>query len=533
MLIESVCIVGGGSSGWMSAAIFAKTFPDMEICLIESSDIKTIGVGESTLGHFNRFLKRIDLFDKDKEWMPSCDATYKTSIGFTSFREGKGENFQYPFGQFDMIDYKDNIMRFFELQCQYGDELYPPEEFSRFVNNQTWIAEHNKIATDIPKSKFDHREDYAYHLNAGKFGEYLKNNIAIPNGVKHLEGTVKNVIKRPDGYIEAIVTTEGNYVGADLFLDCTGFKSLLLEQHCGSEFISFKNQLYNDKAIAGHIEYGDKDKEMECVTDCTGLDNGWAWNIPLWSNVGVGYVYSSKFQPSSEEALKEFYAYLKERYGRYPKISNVHHIDIKHGKHEKAWVKNVVGIGLSYAFIEPLESTGLMTTHENLIYLVDAIKARKSRKMNNFDRQSYNYSVDHLTEVMRNFIVLHWVLSQRDDTPYWRSCTEDVDVPTRLEDLDSNVRQLSLANTYALMDSVMNAFYAPDKLEGLLYIAAGMDNRPLTDTLYKERSDKDRRSVVESVHVNWQQERKFMLEWVKDQPSHYQYLKDNIYVESV
>ena len=177
MLIESVCIVGGGSSGWMSAAIFAKTFPEMEICLIESSDIKTIGVGESTLGHFNRFLKRIDLFDKDKEWMPSCDATYKTSIGFTSFREGKGENFQYPFDQFDMIDYKDNIMRFFELQCQYGDELYPPEEFSRFVNNQTWIAEHNKIATDIPKSKFDHREDFAYHLNAGKFGEYLKDKI--------------------------------------------------------------------------------------------------------------------------------------------------------------------------------------------------------------------------------------------------------------------------------------------------------------------------------------------------------------------
>ena len=341
-----------------------------------------------------------------------------------------------------------------------------------------------------------------------------------------MEEEIVDIKQNEDG-IESI-----NGHKADLFIDCTGFKSLLLEQHCGSEFISFKDQLFNDKAIAGHIEYGDKEKEMECVTDCTGLGNGWAWNIPLWDKIGVGYVYSSRFTNASD-ATQEFYEYLKVRYGRYPVTSGWNEIDIKHGKHKEAWVHNVVGIGLSYAFIEPLESTGLMTTHENLIYLVDAIKGKKSGKLNNFDRQSYNYSVDHLTEVMRNFIVLHWVLSSRDDTPYWKACTNEINIPTKLSELHSNVRQLSLANTYALMDSVMNAFYAPDKLEGLLYIAAGMDNRPLTATLYKERSDADRRAVVESVHNEYQRERKFMLEWVKDQQSHYQYLKDNIYVESI
>ena len=530
MQIESVCIVGGGSSGWMSAAIFSKTFPDMEICLVESKHIKTIGVGESTLGHFNRFLKRVGLFGKDKEWMPKCNATYKTSIGFTNFRDGKGENFQYPFGRFDMINYKDNIMRFFELQCQYGDELYPPEEFSRFVNNQTWLADHNKMADDIPNSLFNFGEDTAYHLDATKFGQFLKDEVC--ENVQHYTGDVQNVIKRPDGSIEAVVTTEGNYIGADLFLDCTGFRSLLLEQHMGSEFISFKDQLFNDKAIAGHMEYEDKDKEMECVTDCTGLNNGWAWNIPLWHNIGVGYVYSSR-HTTPENATQELYNYLKKRSGRYPSLSGFTEIDIRHGKRREAWVKNVVGIGLSYSFVEPLESTGLMTTHENLVYLVDAIHSKKSGKMNNFDRQSYNYSVDHLTEVMRNFIVLHWVLSSRDDTPYWKEYTSEVNIPTTLNDIHSNVRQLSLANTYSLMDNVLNAFYAPDKLEGLLYIAAGMDNRPLNPILYKERSDDDRRNVVESIHNEWQRERKFMLEWVKEQPSHYQYLKDNIYVESV
>ena len=140
---------------------------------------------------------------------------------FTNFRDGNGENFQYPFGRFDMINYKDNIMRFFELQCQYGDELYPPEEFSRFVNNQTWLADFNKMADDIPNSLFDFGEDTAYHLDATKFGMFLKDEVC--ENVQHYTGDVQNVIKRPDGSIEAVTTTDGNYIGADLFLDCTGF----------------------------------------------------------------------------------------------------------------------------------------------------------------------------------------------------------------------------------------------------------------------------------------------------------------------
>ena len=299
----------------------------------------------------------------------------------------------------------------------------------------------------------------------------------------------------------------------------------------GSKFQPFHDQLYNDKAIACHVEYDDREKEMENVTDCTALSSGWAWNIPLWNRIGVGYVYSSCYT-NPEAATQEFYAYLKERFGRYPKLLAPQDIDIRHGKRENAWVKNVIGIGLSYAFIEPLESTGLMTTHENLIFLVDKI-ACNNNKINNFDRQSYNYSVDNLTEVMKNFIVLHWVLSNREDTPYWKSITNDVNIPLSYTDIKDHLTHSALVNTYSLMDSVSNSFFTPDKLAGALYLAAGMDARPLNPMLYNEKADDERRSTVEDIHYNYQHQKQNMLEWVKEQPSHYEYLKDNIYVESV
>ena len=208
MQIESIVIVGGGTSGWMTAALLSKEHPEMEIALIESEKVPTIGVGESTISQFNRFTKRLGL--KDEDWMPYCNATYKTSIAFKNFREGKGERFQYPFGRFDSdsnIDFHDDIRRFFELQAKYGDELYPPEQFAPFNNKNTYTADYGRMPEgDIPGSNWDFADDTAYHLSAELFGNYLRDNFAVPNGVHHLKGDVLNVIKRPDGSIDQICT---------------------------------------------------------------------------------------------------------------------------------------------------------------------------------------------------------------------------------------------------------------------------------------------------------------------------------------
>lgn len=527
MRVESVCIVGGGSSGWMAAALLSKTFPDMEIALIESETQRPIGVGESTLGHFNRFLRRLEL--KDEDWMPKCLATYKTSIAFANFREGKGERFQYPFGDFDLYEYKDAILRFFELQCQYGYELYPHEEFARFVNSNTWLADKCKIAREIPASSFNFEHDTAYHLDADLFGKYLRDEIAVPNGVVHLLGEIQNVIKRPDGYVDSIITKDGGIISADLFIDCTGFKSLLLEHHMGVEFESCNNMLFNDRALATQIPYVNRKEDMETYTDCVAQSAGWIWNIPLWHRIGTGYVYSSKYI-SDADAEAEFRSYLSGRYS--PEIAQnaqMRPIRIKHGKHKKAWEKNVVGVGLAFGFLEPLESTGLMTTHENLIYLCDTL-SRRQGFVSKFDVDSYNWTTDNMIESMKNFISLHYTLSSREDNQYWKDCTNTVDYSLPKDAPQSTLNAYN--DVYNLLNSIENSFYDTARLEGSIYIAAGQGYRPINETFYQEKAQfdvDDRRKVVEEIHTLWQQDRQVMIEWVEKQQSHYEYLLEHIY----
>lgn len=527
MRVESICIVGGGSSGWMSAALLSKTFPDIEVALIEPEDSNPIGVGESTLGHFNRFLARLNLHDED--WMRECQATYKTSIAFKNFRERNEERFQYPFGGFDMTEFKDGIMRFFELQCQYGQEEYPPEEFARFANHNTYLAEECRITDEeIPFSNYSFKNDTAYHFDAALFGQYLKTNIAIPNGVTHLLGDVENVVKRPDGSIESIMTTTGGVVSADLFVDCTGFKSLLLEQHMGVEFHSYNDLLFNDRALATQIPYteGKREQQMETYTDCVAMDHGWVWNIPLWHRVGTGYVYSSKYT-TDDDAEREFREYLYFRYG--PKIAEeavMRPIKIKHGKHTKGWEKNVVGIGLSYGFLEPLESTGLMTTHENLIYLCDTL-LRRNGIITKMDCDSYNYTVDQMIETMKNFVALHYSLSSREDNQYWSDCVNKMEFINPVDSPLSTI--LGQSGIESLMNSVENSFFNEEKFAGFIYITAGQGYRPINPEIYKERSDIDRKSVVATIHEEYIRQRKFMLQWASEQPTHYQYLLEHIY----
>lgn len=528
MRVESIVIVGGGSSGWMAAAMLSKTFPNMQIGLIESEQ-GPIGVGESTLGHFNRFLNRLGL--KDEDWMPYCNATYKTSIAFKNFRHGKGERFQYPFGEFDLFDYKDSLERYFELGCKYGLEKYPPDEFANFANNQTYLADQCKITKDkIPNCTYNFGTDTAYHFDAGLFGNYLRDNICIPNGVMHFKGSIERVVKNPDGTIDSLITDTDGLIKADLYIDCTGFKSLLLEQHMGSEFISFKDKLFNDTALATQIPYSDRENQMETYTDCVAMDAGWVWNIPLWNRVGTGYVYASDYINECEAEV-EFRKYLSERYT--PEIAQecqLRKIDIRHGKREKAWVKNVIGIGLSFGFLEPLESTGLMTTHECILLLCDSLQRRQGF-YSGFEIDSYNYTCDNMIESMKNFIAIHYALSQRDDNQYWRDCTN---IDFHIDPMWTQSTRSAHSNVVTLIDNPEDAFYNLEKHSGSIYIAAGQGYRPFSEGLFFERLNayarrKEHEELLEEIHTKYQQDRKVFMEWVEKLPSHYEYLRDNIY----
>lgn len=533
MKVESICIVGGGSSGWMSAAALSKLFPQIEVALIESEISKPIGVGESTLGHFNRFLSRLEL--KDKDWMPHCNATYKTSIAFQNFRQGEGERFQYPFGKWDFDYYKNHLTVFFELQKQYGKELYPEEEFARFYNMNTFLADECKMADSIPSSNYNPSVDTAYHLDAELFGQYLRDHIAIPNGVTHLLGDVENVVKRPDGSIESLITTTGGIISADLYLDCTGFKSLLLEQHMGVEFISFNDQLFNDRALATQVPYNDRVNQMETYTDCVAMNCGWVWNIPLWHRVGTGYVYSSKYISDADAEL-EFREYLAGRYT--PEVAQncqLRPIKIKHGKHKVAWKKNVIGIGLSYGFLEPLESTGLMTTHENILCLTDILD-RRDGFVSKIDVDTFNWKAEAPLTAMKNFVAIHYTLSQRQHNQYWKDATENIELMPVFE--DSCPAALRASEGYVSLIQNPEAAYRNDDTQGFAYIMAGLGYNPVSKLLIDERQklvdatgniEGNIECNIELAHIAWQQDRKVMLQWVRNQSSHYEYLKDNIY----
>jgi tryptophan halogenase len=530
MQINTVTIVGGGSSGWMTAAALSKLCPHLKITLVESSKVGTVGVGESTLGHINKFLQLLDL--KDEDWMAACNATYKNSIRFTNFREGKGESFEYPFSAgLDYTDKPGGLQSWSELSTLYPDE-YPPESFAEFfVTGNTLLAKHNKETKDekgiLRNYKF--KWDTAYHLDAQLFGKYLKEKIALPHGVEHIVGDVHSHKKNTRGDITDIMLDDGRILKSDLWIDCTGFKSILLEGWMGSEFKPFDKYLANDMAWACRLPYIDREREMHNVTDCHALDNGWVWNIPLWNRIGTGYVFSTRFV-TPEDAQKEFRAHLAVKHS--PKIAEeaeMFPVKIRHGKRRRAWLANVVGVGLSYGFVEPLESTGLLTTHENIIKLVDALNRRQGF-VTRSEIEGYNFAVDFEVTKFRDFVSQHYALSMRTDTPYWRWCTE---LHEYCPDMHGDYMLYQAQYPNLVGNIAGNQRYFQD-YTGNIFIAAGMGVKSIsTKELIFFGGDRIERELKEEeigfTKRRYEEYRDFVVEYIKTLPTHYQYLKDNIY----
>jgi hypothetical protein len=393
MKLDKICIVGGGSAGWMTAAMLSQHFGDTkEIVLIESS-IPKIGVGESTTQFFNDFVRYLGL--KDEEWMPACDATYKHSVRFHNFNPNG--DFHYPFGQttnvLPITDYfnwrRDNKVDSMTFGRVFSDVIDPienrrlyPQNLNRFVG---------------------------YHIDAVKFSEYLKSKYSHKIG--YMMDTVKG-IQTDDGGICMLHLESGRFVDADLYIDCTGFKALLLNK-IHTPWNSWGWELKTDSTWATRLDYEYKEDQLVAYTNCTGLSAGWVWNVPTWSRIGTGYNYCSDYI-SDEDALKEFRDHLG--------VGEDHECRLLKwptGMREKVWHKNVVGIGLSAGFIEPLESGGLYSVHEFLWKLIQVLP-KSSNTWNAFKRQQFNHAVRTKFESFRDFVVKHYSMGVRDDTPFWK-----------------------------------------------------------------------------------------------------------------
>jgi flavin-dependent dehydrogenase len=450
---NKIVIVGGGTAGAMSAVTLKHYFPQKEIILIEDKNTPSVGVGESTLGSIRNWLSLLNIQDKD--FMKECNATYKLAIKFTGFNKKNEGSFFYPFGNPNVEDNQADLNDW----C-FKKILYPETSNTDYANSfypSMSLLNNNKLCYNIDNWVLT--RDSAFHFDALAFAAWLKKMFVDKLKGITMTGKVQEVGYKENGDIEYL-HTETEKIYADLFIDCTGFKSLLLGGALKEPFNSYEDILPNNSAWATKVPYKDKQKELVAYTDCTAIDNGWVWNIPLWDRIGTGYVYSDKFI-SDEDALKQFKEHINND------EIEAKNIKMKIGLYERIWVKNVCAIGFAAGFIEPLESNGLYTVHQFLVKLLRVLQKESVSR----------YAIDHFNESCKKqfrsfseFVSLHYALTEREDTEYWKQL-HNKEYPLQLD---------YLQNYKGFQDYItckMDNFHYP-KEGGFHCIATGMNWYP-------------------------------------------------------
>jgi len=515
--LKKILIVGGGSAGWMTASTMIKKFPNLNITLIESPNISTVGVGESTIGGIRNWTNWLGI--NDKEFLKHTDGSYKLSIKFTDFYKKGDGGFHYPFGkpviEGNLAKINDWWLKKFKYpdthNSDYATTNYP--QMALVNENKCFLNENNEIP-------FNFKKDTAFHFDATKFGIWLKDYYCLPRGVNHIVENVDTIEFDKENGIKSI---NGKHT-ADLFIDCTGFKALLLDKILKEPFESYSDMLPNNSAWATRINYIDKEKQLETYTNCTAIENGWVWNIPLWSRIGTGYVYSDKFVDDNT-ALEEFKTHLRKN-GNNTDNLQFKNIKMRVGIHKRLWVKNVVAIGLSAGFIEPLESNGLFTVHEFLIRLV---KNLNRESISQWDRDNFNYDCRVLFRNFAEFVALHYAMSHREDTNYWKNNLNKEWVKD-LMDFKTDLRN---GLSSAIIERTHNGYFP--EVGGLHCIAAGLNFSPIDRDyidFYNSDIDKEEHDKFEKPYIDRLDERsKSWKNAVKDKPSLYNFLKEFIYNE--
>ncbi len=415
-----VVIVGGGSAGWITAALLDAELNkggrrQVEISLIESSKIGRIGVGEATVPTIKRTLMRIGVPERD--FLEAANATFKQAIQFRNWRE-PGHVYYHPFDRIAAPQ-----PDFLGLQWLASDRSTP---FAMSVSAQPVLCDAG-LSPKLPSSpEYQGVQSYAYHMDAEKFADYLLG-VATARGVRHVTGDVRHVEMTPAGNITSVTTEDGARIEGDLFIDCTGFARLLIGQAMGVGFESYKDWLLCDRALAMPVSYDVRPMdEIPPYTTSTALSSGWVWDIGLRERRGVGYVYSSQFI-SDEDAEAE----LKAFEGPHSADLRVRRLAFESGRTATSWKGNCVAIGLSAGFLEPLESTGIFLIETGVDYLIELFPRLGRMEL---ARDAYNREIATRYEECLDFINLHYCLSRRD-TPFWREVARPERTTPRIREM--------------------------------------------------------------------------------------------------
>lgn len=418
--ISSILIVGGGSAGWLTAGILAARYGStMSITLVESPDVKIIGVGEGTWPTMKGTLKEMGISETD--FFRECDASFKHGAKFAKWVNGDEADYYYHPLMLPQDFTKINLAPFW-LKSN-GDR-----SFSESVCFQEALCERALAPKTVTMPEYNSAANYAYHLNAGKFTKFLTDHCTKKLNVKHKLATISEVLKSEDGGIRCVKTTDGQQLSADLFVDCTGMASLLLGRTLGVEFIDKNDSLFIDRALAAQKPYESEEEPILPYTVSTAQKAGWIWDIGLTSRRGIGHVYSSSH--SSEEEAEEA---LADYIGPSFKELSVKKISIRSGHREIFWKRNCVAIGLSAGFLEPLEASALMLIEISAKFVRDQLP--ETRKTMPIIARRFNKAMTYHWERIIDFLKLHYVLSKRDDTNFWIDNRCSSTIPESLAEL--------------------------------------------------------------------------------------------------
>jgi tryptophan 7-halogenase len=414
--LRGIVIVGGGTAGWMTAAALSRFLKDgyTRVRLVESDEIGIVGVGESTIPLMRTFNRMLGL-DED-EFMRKTQGTFKLAIEFVDWTR-LGHVYHHPFGpaglNMDGVSFHAYWLRMHEL-----GEAPDLGEYSL----QTVAARQDKFSRPVdagnsPLSTIA----YAFQFDAHLYAQYLRQ-YAEARGIRRTEGKIVDVALRgDDGFIEAVTLESGERIEGDLFIDCSGFRGLLIEQALKTGYEDWSHWLPCDRAVATQCATGGS---FSPVTRATARPAGWQWRVPLQHRIGNGYVYSSA-HVTDDEATATLLANLDGEVLRDPRI-----LRFKAGRRLKSWNRNCVAIGLSAGFMEPLEAQSIFLIQTGIARLLTMFPDRAFEPA---DTERYNRVMQFEYERIRDFLVLHYKATERNDTPFWDYC-RTMGVPDSLEE---------------------------------------------------------------------------------------------------
>ena len=427
--VKHVVIVGGGAAGWLTAGVIAAEHcadsqSGLKVTLIESPDVKTIGVGEGTWPTMRDTLRNMGVSETDL--IRECDASFKQGSKFVRWVTGDDDDYYYhPFVL--PQGYTDTNL----VPCWH--ERHSDVPFADLVSFQPHLCEQGRAPKQNATPEFAAVANYAYHLDAGKFGQFLQKHCTGKLGVRHVLDHVRGINPAGNGDIASLQTEEHGALAGDLFVDCTGFASLLLGQHYDVPFVSKKHVLFNDTALAIQVPYADDGVPIASQTISTAQSAGWIWDIGLPTRRGVGHVYSSA-HTSDREAEDALSQYIEELSGTDTSaLGSPRKISINPGHREKFWHKNCVAVGISAGFIEPLEASALALIELSAAMIRDQLPA--TRDIMDVVAARFNERFLYRWGRVIDFLKLHYILSKRSDSRFWIDNRQAETIPDRLQEL--------------------------------------------------------------------------------------------------